>query len=137
MTTYIDTSALFAVRDRDDAEHLAAIETWKYLFTSGAELVSSSYVILETTALMQRRLGLDSVRFLHDHIYPRLRIEWVTAPVHDLGMRTLLAADRRRLSLVDCVSFELMRQLGITAVFCFDDHFREQGFDVIPNGSIR
>jgi predicted nucleic acid-binding protein len=44
-------------------------------------------------------------------------------------MATLLAAGRRKLSLVDCVSFELMRGCGCNHAFAFDAHFEEQGFD--------
>jgi uncharacterized protein len=46
----------------------------------------------------------------------------------------VLAAARRNLSLVDCVSFELMRRLGIRRVFCFDPHFAEQGFELVGSG---
>jgi predicted nucleic acid-binding protein len=134
--TFIDTAALFAVRDRDDADHLAAQETWARLFASDRELVTTSYVILETCALMQRRLGVESVRLLHEKIYPRLRVEWVDARVHEIAVTVLLSVGRRHLSLVDCVSFQVMRRLGINEVFTFDDHFREQGFDVIPAAPI-
>ena len=41
----------------------------------------------------------------------------------------LLAEGRRKLSLVDCVSFELMRDKGRHTGFAFDAHFNEQGFD--------
>ena len=43
----------------------------------------------------------------------------------------MLTAARRRLSLVDCVSFDVMRRLGLNRVFCFDQHFEEQGFDIV------
>ncbi|MEI6809693.1 MAG: hypothetical protein WCN95_13310, partial [bacterium] len=33
---------------------------------------------------------------------------------------------------VDCVSFEVMRRLGLRNVFAFDNHFAEQGFLVRP-----
>jgi uncharacterized protein len=36
------------------------------------------------------------------------------------------------LSLVDCISFQTMRVYGAQTAFCFDPHFREQGFDTIP-----
>jgi len=35
------------------------------------------------------------------------------------------------LSLVDCVSFEVMRRIGMNRVFCFDPHFEEHGFEVL------
>ncbi len=40
----------------------------------------------------------------------------------------LLAANRRQLSLVDCVSFVVCRQRQLEQVFAFDTHFSEQGF---------
>jgi predicted nucleic acid-binding protein len=44
----------------------------------------------------------------------------------------MLTASKRNLSLVDCVSFEIMRALGIKTVFAFDPHFAEQGYRCIP-----
>ena len=44
----------------------------------------------------------------------------------------LLAASRRGLSLVDCVSFEVMRESGLKSAFTFDGHFREYGFTAVP-----
>jgi len=35
------------------------------------------------------------------------------------------------MSVMDCVSFEVTRSLGIRRVFCFDPHFEEQGFEVL------
>jgi predicted nucleic acid-binding protein len=63
---------------------------------------------------------------------PLANIEWVNAETHKSGLSALLAATRRKLSLVDCVSFEIMRTLGIKTVFAFDPHFAEQGFQCIP-----
>ena len=40
----------------------------------------------------------------------------------------LLAAAKKNLSLVDCVSFELMGNLGIRTAFAFDAHFKDAGF---------
>jgi predicted nucleic acid-binding protein len=56
----------------------------------------------------------------------------VDLEMHRAGVSALLAASRRNLSLVDCVSFEVMRTLGIKVVFTFDPHFREQGFSINP-----
>jgi predicted nucleic acid-binding protein len=41
-------------------------------------------------------------------------------------------AGQRDLSLVDFVSFELMRREGIRTAFTFDRHFAEQGFECVP-----
>lgn len=44
-------------------------------------------------------------------------------------MTAVLTADRRGLSITDCISFKVMRRRGIRAAFTFDRHFREQGFE--------
>jgi predicted nucleic acid-binding protein len=44
----------------------------------------------------------------------------------------LLTANRRELSLVDCVSFEVMRRRDITSAFAIDTDFSKQGFTVVP-----
>jgi predicted nucleic acid-binding protein len=48
------------------------------------------------------------------------------------GISSLLVANRWELSLVDCTCFEIMRQSGIRHAFTFDQHFFEQGFQVMP-----
>lgn len=128
MIVYLDTSALLAVLDADDERHPAARRTWEGLLTSGATLVCSSYVLVEAYAVVQRRLGLEAVRALQEDILPLVRVEWVNETLHRQGAHALLTAGRRNLSLVDCVSFAVMRQLGIRQVFAFDQHFAEQGF---------
>jgi predicted nucleic acid-binding protein len=44
----------------------------------------------------------------------------------------MLAAVRRDVSLVDWVSFEVMRRSGIGTAFAFDRDFRRHGFATIP-----
>ncbi|MDI6906370.1 MAG: PIN domain-containing protein [Thermoanaerobacterales bacterium] len=128
MKVWVDTSALLAVLDGDDRHHDRARTVWVELLQSGAVLVLSSYMLVETCALVQRRLGLDALRVLHEDILPLVRVIWVDEEAHRLGATALLTANRRRLSLVDCVSFALMRRAGINEAFAFDVHFREQGF---------
>ena len=95
-------------------------------------LVCSNYVLVETLALVQHRLGIPAVRTFQEDIMPVLNVEWVDEAVHHVGTASVLAAARRGLSLVDCVSFEIMRRLGIKTAFAFGHHFEEQGFECLP-----
>lgn len=132
MNTFIDTAAFLAVLNANDQFHLLAKQSWEEMLASDLTLFSSNYVILETTALLQHRFGVEAVRLFESDILPIIEIVWVEETVHKQGMSALLAANRRDLSLVDCTSFEIMRQIGLDTVFTFDPHFREQGFSVIP-----
>jgi uncharacterized protein len=132
MRTFMDTSAMYALLDRDDIDHKKAKKHWIDLLPSENILITSNYVLVESFALIQNRLGLEAARIFQEEMIPLVNIEWVNAGTHKSGISALLAASRRKLSLVDCVSFEIMRALGIKRVFAFDPHFTEQGFQCIP-----
>ena len=58
MTVFIDTSAFYAVLDRDDSNHPKAKKAWSELLREWAAPLTNNYVLLETAALLQHRLGL-------------------------------------------------------------------------------
>lgn len=128
---FIDTSALFGLLDADDEMHDRAAEIWGRLQNSAEPLVTTNYVVAESFALIQRRLGLSAVRDLHEDLVSTIDIVWVDATTHAAGAHALLVANRRALSLVDSVSFAVMRQRGLRVAFAFDQHFSEQGFEVL------
>ena len=132
MTVFLDTSGLYAVFDRDDANHSRAKTAWTDWVREGAVLVTNNYVLLETAALLQHRIGIAAVRALHEVITPLLQVDWVSAEQHRAGVEAVLAASRKKLSLVDCISFQTMRNRGLVVAFCFDAHFRELGFITKP-----
>lgn len=132
MTVFLDTSGLYAVFDRDDSHHSRATAAWAEWLREGAILLTNNYVLLETAALLQHRIGIAAVRALHEEVTPLLRIDWVSEEQHRAGVEAVLAASRKKLSLVDCVSFQTMRNRGVRTAFCFDAHFREQGFATKP-----
>jgi predicted nucleic acid-binding protein len=133
--TFVDTSALYALLDADDTYHLFAQEVWAQLLDVPEKLICSNYVIVETFALLQSRIGIQAVETFQNDIVPVVHVEWVTENDHQAGVLAVLASSRRRLSLVDCVSFVVMHRLGIQQVFCFDPHFVEQGFASLPGVS--
>jgi len=129
---FVDTSGLYAVLDRGDRHHVRAAEVWELVVGGTEPLVTSSYVRLELHALVQARLGLDAVRVLVSDCLTAIQVLAVSDAIHGRAFGALLAAGRRQLSLVDCVSFEVMREHSIRSVFAFDPHFEEQGFELRP-----
>ena len=132
MIVFVDTSAFYAGLDQDDINHTGAKNAWTELLAGDARLLTNNYVLLETSALVQKRLGPAALRLLCQDFVPLVAVDWISQQRHQAGVEALLAAARRKLSLVDCISFQTMRQYGAQTVFCFDPHFREQGFDTIP-----
>ncbi len=129
---FVDTSALYALISIKDEDNAVAASLWETLVAEQKQLVTNNYVVVECFTLIQSRLGMEFARQLHQYIIPLLDIEWVGEEEHFTAMENVFLANRRQLSLVDCSSFETMRCLELDTVFTFDDHFREQGFTVIP-----
>ena len=128
MIAFVDTSAWFALLDADDQHHGAARKAWLAGLKANDTLVTSNYVVVETVALVQHRLGFDAVRAFWRDLLPLVEVEWVNSEEHVAAMAALMAAARRGLSLVDCTSFQIMEKLAIQTVLAFDRHFAEQGF---------
>ena len=129
MSVFVDTSGFYAVLDRSDAEHAHAAEKWTSLVQEQQDLVTSNYIVVEACALVQHRLGVVALRAFIQDVLSVVRVEWVSPNDHARATAALLAATRRKLSLVDCTSFELMRRLGARKVLAFDKHFRDAGFE--------
>jgi len=130
---FVDTSALYALLDADDRYHSQAAALWRELLQDETvALFTSNYVVLETFAIVQHRLGIPAVRVLQQDVLPVLTVLWIDREVHQAAVAAVLAAGRRGLSLTDCTSFELMRRHGLDTAFTFDPHFEEQGFRRMP-----
>jgi len=133
VAVWVDTSSLYALVNADDEQHEQAHAVWTQLREQKELLLTSNYVLVETVTLIGRRLGLRSARDFQTEFVPILQVTWVDEPLHRQAVAALLTAGRRDLSLVDCVSFELMRQRGLDAAFAFDAHFVQQGFRCLPS----
>lgn len=128
---FADTSGLFALLDRQDSNHDRAKASFTTLRTRQAPLVSTSFVLVETYALLGRRLGLDSIRSFRTDFAPLLEVVWVDDALHEAGLDLLIDRRRRLLSLVDAVSFVTMRRKNIADAFAFDPHFPQEGFSLV------
>lgn len=132
MAIFVDTSAFYAVLCANDPHHAAARLVWEQLLLNDEILICTNYILLETLALLQHRLGIEAVRVFQEDIVPCLHIEWISAERHQTAVDALLISGRRTLSLTDCSSFEVMRKLHLFTAFAFDSHFSEQGFNCLP-----
>lgn len=130
MIVFADTSALFALLVRDDFMHVRARANFEHFAENGTTLVTSSYVVLETLALLQRRIGMGAVRDFNGRVYPLLEVVWADEGWHTRAVQRLVAEDDRSLSLTDCLSFEIMEARDIETAFSFDDHFVQHGFTI-------
>jgi predicted nucleic acid-binding protein len=128
---FADTSALYALLVENDDMHGSARQALSLIETEGWSLVSSSFVIQESAALLAARVGLEAVRRFHRAVVPVLDVVWVGRSLYERAMAAHLAAGSPHISLTDWVGFEIMRDLSISSAFAFDRHFEVQGFELI------
>lgn len=132
MSCFVDASALYAFLVRSDADHRAMVTAFRAIAESGRRMLTTNYVLVESAALLQHRIGLDPVRDLDTRIAPLLDVEWVSGELHRRAVARLFQMDRRDVSLVDAVSFTVMDAAGVTDVLGLDDDFTTEGFRLIP-----
>ena len=125
---FADTSGYFAALFAGDPRHAEARELFIRAEEAGWKVWTTSYVVIETSALVQARLGWDFVRELHAVYWPLSEVHYVNDSLHALASARHRQAARRALSLVDCTSFEFMEQKGLREAIAFDAHFQEAGF---------
>jgi predicted nucleic acid-binding protein len=128
---FVDTSALLAFLDRDALRHEEVASTFADVLRKRRAL-THNYVVVETEALAHRRLGGTVTRRLLEDVVPTLEVAWVDQPLHAAAVAAHVRSLRRRSSLVDHVSFELMRERGIVSALALDRHFANEGFRVLP-----
>jgi predicted nucleic acid-binding protein len=132
MSTYIDSSAFLAVIDADDRYHPSAISAWQRLLDREEPLVISSYTLIETIAVMHRRLGTQTVRRFLEEILPAVEVVWADVTDHKTAVLDMLVrSGKSGPSIVDCMSFHVIRQRQIGDVFTYDKHFQGHGFNLI------
>jgi predicted nucleic acid-binding protein len=128
---FIDTSAFYALMDRSDSNHEKARNLWLSLLDEESHLKTTNYIIIETLALLQSRLGFEAPYLYSSNILGLVDILWINEPRHNLAFELWLSLDRKKLSFVDCISFITMRHYRLENVFGFDRHFEEQGFKIL------
>lgn len=129
----VDTSAFYSALDRRDPNHAEAARCFVEVLRGDETLLTHNYVVLETFSLLQRRLGIPAARHFLDELLPGVPVHWIDQGLHDRAIAACLATGSRGLSLVDCISFDLMRLRGVDRAFAFDADFKAQGFRLLPD----
>ena len=85
---------------------------------------------MESAAVLQRRLGLTSALSFLDES-KTFCVHWITPEDHAEAVELLERRGKRYLSLVDCMSFVVMKHYGITTALAYDSDFQAEGFDAL------
>lgn len=129
---FVDTSLFKGVIDANDDFNSKAVELWNNLLKEKAVLITSNYIIDETLILIRIRCGLAKAKELKEKILTSsvLKIIRVTS-IDEANAWDWFIKDWSDLSFTDCVSFAVMKRLGLEKVLSFDTHFSRAGFEIV------
>ena len=124
----VDTSAVYALIDRDDRNHAPAKAKLKALKRQKLEPFLTNFLVAETHALLLSRLGIDVARqWLLANVW---RIESVIPSDEQKARDIIRTYVDKDFSYTDASSFAVMERLGLETAFTFDRHFKQYGFDL-------
>lgn len=123
---FIDTSAWYAIIDKNDRDHAAAVDKVRIL---DHPLLTSNYILDEILTLLKSRLGPSIAipfgqKLWNQEVSALVRI---TEEDEERAWGIFRQYEDKGFSFTDCTSFALMERLDINTVFAFDDHFSQYG----------
>lgn len=131
MKVLIDTSAFYALEDADDRHHSEARTIQRRFQDERPLLFTTHHILDEAVTLIGSKIHpARAVRFARQLLSSRIiRILRTDEEVEQAALNVYERFDDPRLSFTDCLSFAVMRGLGISAAFAFDQHFEQAGFE--------
>ena len=97
----VDTSAIYAFISQSDQFHTQSRETYSEILERGDRLYTTSYVLVEFTALIHRRLGVEPLRAFIESIHGVWETLSIGLNTHGQIWDRMKARGDGRLSLVD------------------------------------
>ena len=131
-TVFIDTSFLKGLFDPKDDFYSQAKGTWLSFDEAQTTLLTSNYILDEFFTLIRKRLGRETLRKIRQDLMATKIIRTVRVTTIDEAKAwNWIFEDWSDLSFTDCVSFAVMKRLGLEKVATFDQHFQKAGFKIV------
>lgn len=125
----VDTSAVYALVDRDDAFHRRAVAILRSMPGRGLTPLLTNFIAAECHALILSRLGTAIARrWLLDQ---RWHVELVQTRDEEMAKNIIHKFIDKSFSYTDATSFAVMARMEISVAFGCDPHFRQYGFELL------
>lgn len=128
---FLDTVGLLAIWDEADQWHAGALSVQRKIENARREVVSTTFVMLECGNAAARRPFRADVAMLCESLESTNRLIHPSDSDWGEAWRLYQQLGPGDASIVDCVSFSVMRRLKISDVFSNDRHFASAGFNTL------
>ena len=121
---FLDTVGIIAILDEDDQWHEPAVVAYEKLRQDGAQTVTTPHILWECGNAAARRPYRQDMADLRVDVAPSKTLLAVTNSDERAAWVAYRSGTAGTAGIVDHVSFEVMRRLGIRQVLTNDKHFR-------------
>lgn len=130
---FLDTAYAIALSSEEDSLHELALRIADDLEEQQTDMVTTQAVLLEIgNALSKKRFRHAAVALLQAlESDPKVEIVPFSQELYDKGFDLFRKRPDKDWGLIDCVSFIVMQEQGITQALTTDDHYRQVGFQVL------
>ena len=127
---FLDTAYAIALSVTTDAHHERAVELAEQLEARQTRLITTRAVLLEIGNALSRKRYRDAAVQLLEALEQDPQVECVplTDELYQQAFELFRSRPDKDWGLIDCVSFVVMRQRGLTEALTTDEHFEQAGF---------
>jgi predicted nucleic acid-binding protein len=127
---FIDTMYIVALVNENDEHHEKAFAlSQKYEKSS---FVTTDAVLLEIANALARNYKEQAIKIIeHFRSFDDVEIVHLSPTLFEKAFQRYKTYVDKDWSLVDCISFEVMHEKGLTNVLTGDKHFKQAGFNCL------
>lgn len=124
---FADTAFFVAFHNRRDALHSRAVECATHLT---APIFTTEFILIEVANFFKRPADRGTFAALDATLRSDAATTIVpaSAELYARGLELFVSRFDKEWSLVDCISFYVMMERGLTEALAADDHLRQAGF---------
>ena len=130
---FLDSSFAIALSATTDENHARAKILAERLKAEETVLITTQAVLLEIgNALAKQRYRNASVKLLRSLAHdPRVQIVHLSKELYDQGFQLYRERQDKEWGITDCISFQVMRERGLSQALTADAHFQQAGYEAL------
>lgn len=127
---FLDTSFAIALSSVTDQNHARAVELANQIESNSTHLVTTQAILLEIgNALSRQRYRASAIELLESlETDSNIEVVLLTSDLYRFAFNLFKKREDKEWGLVDCISFIVMQDRGITDALTADTHFQQAGF---------
>ena len=127
---FVDTGFIIALVNKRDQYHQQAVELANRY--SDYPLITTDAILLEVGNALVRNYKRQAIEVIEQYLDDdEIEVVSLTPLLFYLALTRYKMYQDKEWGLVDCISFTVMQEAGVTQALAFDQHFVQAGFQLL------